>query len=177
MIFSLIVFSFLIKTLYKKVPILWLSGLSFIVCFLSVFAGVDLNYYLFGLFSQLSILSVIFYVYWLFDWRIALDPTKFKFFKLALIVLGLCLFGLHLFSNQYSLYQFGFGHLYTMISIFVLLCVSVLFKYWFVFWCLCICLLCFLFNCLESQNLFDYLIDPFLLLILPFTFWSKKNEA
>ena len=177
MIFSLIIFSFLIKTLYKKIPILWLSGFSFIICFLPIFLGFNINYYLTGLFSQLSILTVIFYVYWLFDWSIALDQKKATHFKLVLLLLGLALYGLHIFSNQYSLYQFGFGHLYTMIVVFGLLCLSVFFKYWFVFSCLCICLLCFIFNYLESQNLFDYIIDPFLLIILPFTFWSKKHEV
>jgi len=174
---SFILFSFLIKTLYSKLPILWLIGVAFILCFLPVFAGFSIEYYLTGLFSQLSILSVIFYVYWLFDWRIALDRKKAIHFKLSLIVLGSTLLGLHIFSNQYSLYQYGFGHLFTMITVFVLLCLCVFFKYWFVFSCLCACLLSFLFNCLESQNLFDYLIDPFLLIILPFTFWSKKHEA
>ena len=177
MIYSLIIFSFLIKTLHKKVPFLWLSGFSFIICFLPIFLGFSINYYLTGLFSQLSILSVIFYLYWLFDWRIALNQKKLVHFKLALILFGLILFGLHIFSNHYSLYQFGFGHLYTMVFVFALLCLSIFFKYWFVFSCLTLALLCFVLQNLESQNLFDYLIDPFLLFILPFTFWGRQNEV
>ncbi|BCE00937.1 hypothetical protein [Marinicellulosiphila megalodicopiae] len=181
MIFSWIIFSFLIKTFHTKLPLLWLIGMSAIVCFTPIYMGNSLSFFLTGWFSQLSILSVIFYVYWLFDWRIALDPKKLLHFKLSIIMLGALLYGMFLFSNQYSLYALGFGNFNTLLICFLILSLCVIFNYWFMFFCLILTIIFYTLNKLESQNLFDYLIDPFLWLILPFSlkfnFWRRTNES
>ena len=162
---AIILFALISKFSFGKLRLrIW--PLAFIISFTPIYFSFTSQYYLSAIFSELSISSIYLFTYWLFGIQSSRNAKKFHHLCFFIIAIAALLFYGVWYSHSWDLYYFGFAHPYLLLSIFILMSCCIFLNYWYAFWLLLLGLIAFQCNLLESNNLWNYYIDPLLIIVL-----------
>lgn len=124
-------------------------------------------YYLRGYIGDLSITTTLFFSAYIIQavWRQIYQPVEIRYLMWLVVLAGLFLYPLALGLSQFDPYRLGYQ---PQILLSVLFFTGLYFwykEYYFLVFLMTSASLCFTAGLLESNNLWDYLLDPMLLLV------------
>jgi hypothetical protein len=134
------------------------------VLMLIPFGEMPLAAYVRGVTGDLSITALILL------WCVLLKPwcgcvvvePKHRFMLLVLIALAaFALYPMALGASAYDPYRLGYGNLQFIVVLLLLALVAWFWKYWLIALCIALAILAWAAGWYESNNLWDYLLDPF----------------